>query len=294
MKWFYNRQIYKKVLNFHFQWAKLLVLGIIIARYANANLQRYSIMTKQKVEKGSRCADDRYKIVIKERGPYLLYGAPPMAVQRIVVNDFGESWNFEEGEHFSTDQEPTALCRCGRTKSAPYCDESHLAHKWSPKLTARAEGILDSADITAGDNLILTDSPKYCAFARFCDAGGGVWAAVESSFDEISRRLAMRQASLCPSGRLMVWENERNTPHERNYEPSIGLIEDEQLNASGPIWVRGGIRIEREGGSAYEVRNRVTLCRCGESANKPYCDGTHAAIGWRDGIKEKQTVAEEV
>jgi CDGSH-type Zn-finger protein len=30
-------------------------------------------------------------------------------------------------------------------------------------------------------------------------------------------------------------------------------------------------------GKAYEVRNRVTLCRCGSSNNKPFCDGSHAA-----------------
>jgi CDGSH-type Zn-finger protein len=31
-------------------------------------------------------------------------------------------------------------------------------------------------------------------------------------------------------------------------------------------------------GFAYETRNRVTLCRCGQSQNKPFCDGAHASI----------------
>jgi CDGSH-type Zn-finger protein len=35
-------------------------------------------------------------------------------------------------------------------------------------------------------------------------------------------------------------------------------------------------------GFRYEIRNRVTLCRCGASKNKPFCDGTHAAIKFRD------------
>jgi CDGSH-type Zn-finger protein len=45
--------------------------------------------------------------------------------------------------------------------------------------------------------------------------------------------------------------------------------------------------IEKESGKAYEIRNRVVLCRCGESANKPYCDGTHAALHWRDELEKE-------
>lgn len=246
-------------------------------------------MSKQKVEKGTTEAATKYRVVVSAKGPYLVYGQPPLAIQHIVANDFGESWGFEEGQHFSTEQEPTSLCRCGASKRAPYCDGSHATHRWNPKLTARAEALLDNIEITSGEEIILTDNPQYCAFARFCDAGGGVWSATETSFDEHSRRTAIRQASLCPSGRLMAWGNGQESPFECNYEPSLGLIEDDELKSSGPLWVRGGIRIERESGEAYEVRNRTTLCRCGESANKPYCDGTHAALRWRDNIEERET-----
>ena len=48
--------------------------------------------------------------------------------------------------------------------------------------------------------------------------------------------------------------------------------------------VRGGIQIESADGFKYEVRNRVTLCRCGKSQNKPFCDGTHAQIKFRDDV----------
>jgi CDGSH-type Zn-finger protein len=51
----------------------------------------------------------------------------------------------------------------------------------------------------------------------------------------------------------------------------------------GPLWVRGGVRITGSDGRDYEVRNRATLCRCGASSNKPFCDGTHKKIGFRDG-----------
>jgi CDGSH-type Zn-finger protein len=53
------------------------------------------------------------------------------------------------------------------------------------------------------------------------------------------------------------------------------VIEDPQMGVSGPIWVRGGIPVEAVNGKAYEIRNRVTLCRCGKSSNKPFCDSSH-------------------
>ena len=82
--------------------------------------------------------------------------------------------------------------------------------------------------------------------------------------------------SLCPSGRL-VETTPSGEDREPAFEPSIGVIRD------GPIWVRGGIPVESADGFTYEIRNRVTLCRCGHSSNKPFCDGSHSAVGFRDG-----------
>jgi CDGSH-type Zn-finger protein len=50
----------------------------------------------------------------------------------------------------------------------------------------------------------------------------------------------------------------------------------------GPLFVTGGVRVTRSDGEPFESRNRVTLCRCGGSANKPLCDGSHKTIGFRD------------
>ena len=251
-------------------------------------------MAKQKIETGTTPATPEYKIIVTEKGPYLVFGQPPLATQHIVANDMGESWAFEEGEHFSTAKEPTALCRCGASRNKPYCDGSHQTHRWKSKITARPEALLDNIEITSGEELTLTDNPQYCVFARFCDAGGGVWAATETSFDDASRRLAIRQASMCPSGRLMIWGNGSDRPFERHYEPSLGLIEDDELGVSGGLWVRGGIRISREDGTSYEIRNRTVLCRCGESSNKPYCDGSHASLHWHDELEMEGEREEEM
>ncbi len=71
---------------------------------------------------------------------------------------------------------------------------------------------------------------------------------------------------------------------EHKLPPSIGVVEDPALGCSGPLWIRGGIRIESVNGTPYEVRNRVTLCRCGVSSDKPFCNGNHASIKFRDGL----------
>lgn len=55
------------------------------------------------------------------------------------------------------------------------------------------------------------------------------------------------------------------------------------MGASGPIWLKGDIDLESEDGTKYEKRSRVTLCRCGKSMNKPFCDGTHIDCSFNDG-----------
>lgn len=267
----------------HFR-ASIHALGIIVANL-RTDFNGIYYMAKQKVETGSSQADPKFRITITDKGPYLVFGHPPLAQQHIVPNDKGESWEFREGRHFPTDGQPTALCRCGASGSKPYCDGTHTRHNWNPELSSPPEALLDNVEITSGEDISITDNSRYCVFSRFCDAGSGVWSLAESSKNPQARDMAIREASICPSGRLMAWDNESQKPYEYKYEPSLGLIEDEAIGASGGLWVRGGIRIEREDGQGYEIRNRSVLCRCGMSSNKPYCDGTHASLRWRDGIE---------
>ena len=87
----------------------------------------------------------------------------------------------------------------------------------------------------------------------------------------------VRQVGQCPSGRLEALDLASGDAEEPELEPSIVLVSDPAQGVAGPLWVRGGIEIVGGNGVAYERRNRVTLCRCGASQNKPFCDGSHAS-----------------
>jgi CDGSH-type Zn-finger protein len=91
----------------------------------------------------------------------------------------------------------------------------------------------------------------------------------------------IRQVNECPSGRLVAWDNASGEPVEQALPVSIGLIEDPAQQCSGPLWLQRRIPIVAAEGHKHEVRNRVTLCRCGAAKNKPFCDSTHAAIKFR-------------
>lgn len=226
-------------------------------------------------------------ITVTDKGPYLVFGVPPLAMQFIMPAADQESWYFRQGPGFDTDRKPTALCRCGQSARKPYCDGAHLRADWDPTITSPQERMSEHATVTPGERITLHDNEKYCVFARFCHPGGGVWDLTEKDARPENRKLAVREASLCPSARLTAWDNRSGRPYEFRFEPSLGLIEDPALGVSGGLWVRGGIEVRREDGTAFEVRNRVVLCRCGRSSNKPYCDGTHASAGWRDDLKGK-------
>ena len=223
---------------------------------------------------------DGMKITVTRNGPYLVEGAVPMARQSIGADAQGDSREWQEGESFET-QETFALCRCGQSASKPYCDGSHVRVGFDGTETASREAYDVQATEQVGPTVTLADAQPLCAYARFCDVAGQVWNLVEQEGAEAAE-LTVREAGLCPSGRLVVRDQQSNADIEPEFTPSIGIVADPAEGLAGPIWVRGGITVTSSDGEPYEVRNRVTLCRCGASANKPFCDASHASIGFTE------------
>ena len=221
------------------------------------------------------------QVDILKNGPYRVAGGLPISKQVIGTNAAGESVKWVEG-HAYPPQPQYSLCRCGRSATKPFCDGTHAKTGFDGTETASRRPYHEQAVMTRGPAMSLTDAESLCAFARFCDPHGQIWNLVNETDDPTARKHFIREAGDCPSGRLVAWDNPSGQAIEPDYPPSIGLIEDPANECSGPIWVRGGVQIVGSDGFRYEVRNRVTLCRCGASKNKPFCDGTHAAIKFSD------------
>ncbi len=222
------------------------------------------------------------RVTVTANGPYVVKGDVPLAHQHIVTNREGESLEWREGAAVPH-REEYHLCRCGRSGNKPFCDGTHKKVSFDGTETATRAPYRTLAGRIEGPTMVLDDAESLCAFARFCDPHGQVWNLVGETGDPRARALVEHEAGHCPAGRLVATDRKTGKALEPHHEPSIGLVQDTARRASGPIWVRGGIPVVGADGVEYEVRNRVTLCRCGASRNKPFCDGSHAATGFRDG-----------
>lgn len=227
--------------------------------------------------------NEKRKVKVTKNGPYLVTGDLPLAKEIIVPDENGDSVAYKKGEKYQHGSE-YLLCRCGKSKNKPFCDKSHLKVGFDGKETASLEKFSDRCKTIKGPNLDLDDLTELCALARFChNKKSDVWNNTEDSSNPQSKKEAIRQACLCPSGRLVARDKLTGEPMEPGFKKEIGLIEDPQKHVSGPVWVKGKIEVESSDGQKYEVRNRVALCRCGKSKNKPFCDGCHIKEKFNDG-----------
>ena len=170
-----------------------------------------------------------------------------------------------------------ALCRCGGSKNKPFCDGTHGTIGFSDrKLT---DGAADRRIAYRGKRITIFDNRGICAHAGFCsDAlkevfryGAEPWidadgAAVEEIIATVRK---------CPSGALSYAID--GAEAEDVVRPPKVVVTD-----SGPYAVSGGVELlgVRFGDGAS--REHYTLCRCGASKNKPFCDGSHYGVGFKD------------
>lgn len=169
-----------------------------------------------------------------------------------------------------------ALCRCGGSANKPFCDGTHKRNGFSGARVA--DGSADRRESYPAGRVTIHDNRAICAHAGHCTdglaavfrykqkpwidpAGGTVEAIVET-------------VSRCPSGALAVSVDgvERAAPQR---DPAIAVTRD------GPYAVVGGVRLVGQAFAQGASTERYTLCRCGASKNKPFCDGSHWSAGFK-------------
>jgi len=170
-----------------------------------------------------------------------------------------------------------SLCRCGASRNKPFCDGSHKGIGWTDEKLPDREA--DRLDRYENDEVTICDNRGTCSHAGFCTRDlPSVWrAGVEPWIDPggAPGDQVVETIRRCPSGALS-YEKDGKVETEYHSEPEMLIARD------GPFWVRGGIHLEGVEFGAGAGREHYTLCRCGQSRNKPFCDGSHWYAGFKD------------
>ncbi len=232
------------------------------------------------------------KISIIKNGPYRVLGKVPLVHKTQVVSENGEPLTWKKDGDIESDSTVYSLCRCGKSEELPFCDGTHKEIKFEGTELAVTDGTpVFRLTIPGGSHLIIKKDPSLCMNSGFCGMqNAGLSQIIQDPNDTKGRSLAIAMIERCPSGSLTY----KVEIGDADIEPDLPqqIADTTEITSDGPIpgplWVTGYIQIERSDGKPFEARNRVTLCNCGLSENKPLCDGTHRNIGQQTAGSKKQ------
>lgn len=215
-----------------------------------------------------------FSITVREDGPYVITGGVPLTKKSIVYSELHEPLTWLKTETLDSEQ-TYKLCRCGASSRKPFCDGTHRHIGFNGREHPPTMPTKKRQQRINGDHVTVTDDQALCMHAGFCgNRIEKVWDMVPRSGDTRVRFSMIQMIERCPSGRL-GYELEGTTV-EPDLPHAIAVVKD------GPYWVTGHVPVTLSDGRTLEVRNRVTLCRCGQSSRKPLCDGTHVAAKFKD------------
>jgi CDGSH-type Zn-finger protein len=173
-------------------------------------------------------------------------------------------------------KEKFALCRCGGSANKPFCDGTHAKIGFSGD--KRPDRVPDRRDSYAGAEITIHDNRGLCAHAGACTDGlAAVWRMNQEPWidpDGAALEAVIETIRRCPSGAL-GYTVEGTEVRDQDLPPAIGVTKD------GPYRVTGGIELVGQAWGEGASRSRYTLCRCGASKNKPFCDGSHWDAGFQ-------------
>lgn len=224
------------------------------------------------------------QITVSSNGSYMVTGNIPLVSMTQVVSEYGEPLTWKLNGVIQTEI-AYFLCRCGHSNWKPFCDGSHYKFKFDGSETAPPSLTAERRQTYPGSvNIVIKKDPVLCIDSGFCaNRLTNIAEMATKTADTQVRALAIAMIEHCPSGALTYSLNEGEQDIEADLPQQIAVTTETTTDGpiEGPLWVMGGIPIIRSDGIPLEIRNRVTLCNCGQSHAKPLCDGTHRAYPTR-------------
>ena len=219
-------------------------------------------------------SEDAPRIIIKRNGPYIVRGNVPLVEKSPVMSEFGEPLTWVKGQVLRSGGN-YALCRCGKSGNKPFCDDTHEDLGFEGTESSDHGPTANRQKTYVGTNISIKDDRSLCTHAGFCGTQiTNIWKMIEQTDDTAIRSQVIAMVERCPSGALEY----SIEPYAQSIEPDLPV--GVSVTTDGPLWVSGEIAVEMSNGDVLEVRNRVTLCRCGASTRMPLCDGSHKEIGF--------------
>jgi len=145
-------------------------------------------------------------VTVSKDGPYVVSGSPPLTKQTIVANADGESLQRQEGKAYDTPAR-YALCRCGHSHKAPFCDGTHAQISLTAPKRQSARPILRRQRYSTAQVLLFLTREACARIAGFVTRTGkyGIksLAATNRIFDRCFyvKSIIVRRAVWSPSTR---------------------------------------------------------------------------------------------
>jgi CDGSH-type Zn-finger protein/uncharacterized Fe-S cluster protein YjdI len=150
-------------------------------------------------------------------------------------------------------------------------------------LSARdARGVPLAAPDARNSLTIRPDGPLYLR-GRFVIDGGAHASTVEHTRVALCRCGQSRNKPFCDNSHTKAGFADSGVcpprPHDARDGEPVGPLRLTPI-PNGPLKVQGWIEFNAADGTRYAAGDKVWLCRCGQSQNKPFCDGTHKKVGF--------------
>jgi len=170
-------------------------------------------------------------------------------------------------------QSGTHLCRCGASRNKPFCDGTHRKIGFSSNKDIHTEIL----QVYEGKDITVHFNRSICAGAGECVRGlATVFKSGNAQNwiypDNECKEKIIETIKSCPSGALS-YDIDNQHYFDQCDSAKVDIVQN------GPYAVQGfDLQIKEQ--PTHMCSTKYTLCRCGHSKNKPFCDYSHARDGW--------------